>query len=70
MPKAKTVTKIEGHTIITRTPVKFRIGTRRSGKSANLFSTEELSAIVADKNKSKFHNNARAVLGRRECTIQ
>ena len=44
---------------------KFRIGTRKGGKSANLMSNDELQGILADTSKAKHWNKARAVLANR-----
>jgi hypothetical protein len=65
MPKS--VKKVKDGNIWRREVVatKFRIGTRKSGKSAHLMSNEDLEAVLADKNKSKWHNSARAVLALR-----
>ncbi len=44
---------------------KFRIGSRKGGKSALFMSTEDLQKVLADNKKSKFHPNARHVLNLR-----
>ena len=62
MPKSKKTTKVDGRTIQHKNPMKLRIGTRKAGKSAITMTTAELQAVLENKDKRKWHNNARTVL--------
>lgn len=63
MPKNRTRTKTASGGIIHSRPCsKFRIGTRKSGKSALLMSTEDLQALLQDEGKRRYFAKAVAVL--------
>ena len=62
MPKSKKTIKIDGRTIHHKNPMKLRIGTRKTGKSALAMSTAELLAVLEVKDKRKWHDRARTVL--------
>ncbi len=62
MPKSNRIVKIENRLIKIITPTKFKIGNRKTGKSANLMSNSALKSVLEDATRSKWHNNARAVL--------
>lgn len=62
MPKSKKTTKVDGRTVHHKTPMKFRIGTRKAGKSAITMTTAELQAVLENKDKRKWHSKARTVL--------
>jgi hypothetical protein len=65
MPKIKLTNKINN--IKVRFPVrrKFRIGNRKTGRSALGMSTEELHKVLGNPDQRKYHGNARAVLKER-----
>lgn len=65
MPKSVKKVKVgqEWHRVTV--PTKFRIGTRKGGKSANLMSDDELVKVLANKDQAKHWNKARAVLANR-----
>ena len=66
MPKNISVSKSATGAITKRRPPhKFRIGTRKSGKSAVLMSDDELKEIVNDNSKSRYHKKAVDVLRNR-----
>ena len=52
MPKRKEVKKVDGVVYRKKVAHKFRIGTRKSGKSAHKMSNEELMAVTG-KHKHK-----------------
>ena len=62
MPKSKKTTKIDGRTVHHKNPMKLRIGTRKTGKSAVAMTTADLLAVLGSKDKRKWHDNARAAL--------
>ncbi len=62
MPKSTKVTKIDGVIRRQKVPMKLRIGTRKSGKSAIAMSNEELQAVLESNDKRKWHYRARSVL--------
>ena len=62
MPKSRKVTKKDGIVHKQNVATKFLIGNRKTGMSANLMSNSALEAVIADKNRKKFHNKARQVL--------
>lgn len=71
MPKNRTKKKNEnGAIIVTRPNPKFRIGSRKGGKSALLMSNDELIAVLDDSNKKRYHAKARTVLANRGVTIE
>ncbi len=41
---------------------KLRIGNRKDGVSANSMSTKDLLAVLANTDKTKYHNNAKKAL--------
>lgn len=65
MPKTRKRTKIDNRIIVTKIPAKHRIGTRKSGTSANLMSNEALMDVITDPNKSKWAKIAYDVLRNR-----
>ena len=65
MPKSVRKVKKDGYWTRVVVPTKFRIGTRKGGKSANLMSDEALIQVLANKDQAKYWNSARAVLGNR-----
>lgn len=62
MPKSVKKVKVGQEWHRMTVPTKFRIGTHKGGKSANLMSNEELEKVLADKNQAKHWNKAQAVL--------
>ena len=66
MPKNRKVTKVNGATVVTKTPNKLRIGTRKTGQAASLLSTKRLQDVLEDSNLKRYHNNARTVLQHRK----
>lgn len=65
MPKSARVTKIDGIIRRQKVPMKLRIGSRKSGKSAIAMSNAELFAVLESPDKRKWHSKARAVLTKR-----
>ena len=63
MPKSIRKIKKDGYWTKVVVPTKFRIGTRKGGKSANLMSDAALIAVIAT--NSKDSNKARTVLANR-----
>ena len=57
--------KKDGKVFKLKTPSKFRIGNRKSTASALRMTNDELHAVLADSNKKRDHNKARAVLAMR-----
>ncbi len=71
MPKNRTRTKSSTGAIIHSRPCsKFRIGTRKSGKSALLMSTDELRAVLADGTKRRYFAKVIAVLKMRGINVE
>lgn len=70
MPKSIQTKKIDGRVIKFKIATKKKIGTRENGVSANLMSSKDLIAVLADPNKSKWHNNARSALASRDTGAQ
>ena len=71
MPKQKKTWKdASGAIHKQKVCTKFRIGTRKSGKSALLMSDEELLAVLDDKNKKRYHAKALTVLGKRGVYVE
>ncbi len=63
MPKNITSSKGDnGKITVNRPACKFRIGTRKSGKSANVMSTAELQKVLENTDVKRDWNNARTVL--------
>ncbi len=62
MPKHRNVVKKDGVVHKHNVPNKFRIGNRKSGKAGHTMTTDELKAVLDNKDKNKYHSNARAVL--------
>jgi len=63
MPKNKSSSKsATGAITRSRTAHKLRIGTRKSGKSALLMSTDALLAVLEDKEAASDHLNAKTAL--------
>jgi len=62
MPKHRKVVKRDGQIFKFNTPNKFRIGTRKNGVSAHMMSSAALQEVIANKDKAKYHKNARTVL--------
>jgi len=62
MPKMKRRAKGARASSATVIRSKFRIGTRKGGKSALQMSSDDLKAVLNDTNKTKFHSNAISVL--------
>lgn len=62
MPKHRKVVKHDGQVFKFNTPKKFRIGTRKQGVCAHTMSTADLNAVLGNKDKAKYHRNARLVL--------
>lgn len=69
MPKRRNVVKINDRVNKLRVPMKFRIGTRKSGKSGFLMTNKELLDVLESKDKKRWHNNARSVLAIRGVTV-
>ena len=66
MPKNRVTKKSNtGAVSHFRPSTKLRIGTRKSGKSAFLMSTEDLVKVIEDKNKTRYHAKAKTVLSLR-----
>ncbi len=65
MPKNRKRTKIDNRFVISKNPTKLKIGTRKSGSSANLMSSAALLGVLEDSSKTKWHNSARSVLRNR-----
>ncbi len=66
MPKSVSKAKDSRGVWVTKVvPTKFRIGTRKHGKSAHMMSTEDLMQVVLDDNKSKWHASAIQVINLR-----
>ena len=65
MPKHRNVVKRDGQSYKHNTPKKFRIGTRKNGVNAHTMSTAALKEVLCNKDKTKFHSNARTVLALR-----
>jgi len=61
MPKNTKVYKVDNVLKRQRVPSKFRIGTRKAGKSAHLMSTQALLDVLAGPHK-KNAKNAKQVL--------
>jgi len=62
MPKHRKTVKHDGQIFKFNTPKKFRIGFRENGVGGHTMSNTELQEVLASKDKTKFHSNARAVL--------
>lgn len=65
MPKHRKTVKHDGQVFKFNTPKKFRIGYRDNGVCAHTMSTEDLNAVLASKDKARWHRNARVVLALR-----
>ena len=71
MPKNKVRTKTAtGAVIHSRACSKFRIGTRKSGKSAVLMSNEAWLAVLANEGQRRYFAKAGAVLKLRGVTAE
>ena len=66
MPKNRKVVKHDGVSTIQNVASKLMIGTRKSGTSASLMSTERLLKVLEDNNLKRYWNNARTVLMKRK----
>lgn len=62
MPKDIITTKRDGRVFHSKSARKFKIGGRKSGKSAHTMSSEALLAIVNGEKRTGDSQNARAVL--------
>ncbi len=62
MPKNRNVVKKDGVVHKYKVASKMRIGTRKSGKSANLMSNEDLMSVLSSKDMARHHGKARTVL--------
>ena len=69
MPKNRKVVKINNRVVKLKVPHKLRIGTRSAGKSAFLMTTAELKEVLENRDKKRWHQNARKVLNMRGVTI-
>lgn len=65
MPKDIIRNKKDNRIFITKPPRKFKIGTRKSGKSAHTMSNDDLLEVLGDASKSRYHQNSREVLSSR-----
>jgi len=65
MPKNRKRTKVDNRIVVTKIPAKHRIGTRKSGISANLMSNDALMDVITDPNKSKWYHIAQNILANR-----
>lgn len=63
MPQNRTFLK--GKTWNARLKCKFRIGTRENGVPAMTMSTKALLEVLSNKNKAKWHTNAKTALAYR-----
>lgn len=71
MPKNVSTTKTASGATVKRRPYhKFRIGTRKSGKSALMMSNDELKDVLNDKNKKRYHSKAAQVLKARGIEVE
>ncbi len=69
----KNIVKVKnsaGAIVKTRPMKKFRIGTRKSGKSALLMSNDELMNVINDNGKKRHRNKAIKVLRMRGILVQ
>jgi hypothetical protein len=62
MPKNRKAIKTSQAIVMVNTPNKFRIGTRKAGKSAHTMSNKELKAILKNVDMKNSYSNAVAVL--------
>lgn len=69
MPKNRKVIKNGNTVTVLSVPSKLRIGTRKSGTSALLMTTEALKDVLTKKDNSRYHNKARTVLAMRGVTV-
>ena len=69
MPKNNKVTKTGNGLHKQKVSATFRIGTRKSGKSAHTMTNDALLAVLENKSQAKYHNDARAVLSLRGVTL-
>jgi len=65
MPKNRKVIKVDGATKVIKVPNKLCIGTRKSGTSATLMSTERLIEVAKNKSQKRYWDNAIHVLRQR-----
>jgi len=65
MPKQRKVLKTGNTVNKFNVPSKLRIGTRKSGTSAFLMTTEALKDVLTKKDHGRYHNKARTVLAMR-----
>ncbi len=70
MPKNRTSVKTERGTKVIRPPSKFRIGNRKSGRSALLMTTAELLKELESTNNKRGHDKVRTVLRQRGVEFQ
>jgi len=69
MPKNNRLVKLDGLIKKFKVASKLRVGTRRSGKSANLMSNDKLLDVVTSSNHKKDIKNAKTVLTNRGVTV-
>ena len=69
MPKNRKIIKTPKGITRINEPRKLLIGTRKSGKSAQIMSNDELKAVLNNKNQAKYHNKAATVLQNRGVEI-
>jgi len=69
MPKDIITTKNNNQIFHTKPSRKFKIGGRKGGKGGHTMSTTALLAALEDSGKSRYHNNARAVLAARNVVV-
>lgn len=62
MPKNRKVVKISQAMVLINEPRKFRIGSRKGGKSAHVMSSKELRDILKDEDRKRDRSNATAIL--------
>jgi len=65
MAKRHILVKETNRTFRVKVATKFRIGPRKSGQCASQMSNSDLLAVLETADKSKYHSNAKTVLGYR-----
>ena len=70
MPKAKSQVEVNGTRRTVARRIKFKLGGRKSLKSALSLSTEELLEIVADKSAGRKRHKAGQVLTQRGISLE
>jgi len=65
MSKRKTVIKTDRGVKIFKAPAKFRVGNRKSGRSALIMTTADLLKELTSGNNKRAHDKIRTVLNKR-----